>query len=132
MATSDIKNMGSMVEGGTAKPVYIANSDSDPLPVKVVQPDANKTTTVNTPSINGSGSALAANPNRKAWSIQNLGTNPLFVRLGAGASTLLFHVVLKAGGAQDDGSGGFLADQIYQGAVTVAGTSPRYTVTEMA
>lgn len=66
--------------------------------------------------------------------IQNLGTNPLFVLLGTGASTSVFHVVLKAGTGNDDGTGGSFAMEttvIYTGLVTVAGTSPRYVVTEL-
>ena len=66
--------------------------------------------------------------------IQNLGQNPLFIRLGAGASTSLFHAVLKAGTGNDDGLGGSFSMStgiIYTGIVTIAGTSPRYTVLEL-
>lgn len=89
--------------------------------------------TSNTPSIASDTTALAANNARGAWSIQNLGQNALFVRLGSGASSTVFHVVLKAGTANDDGTGGVLAQEsgvIYKGIVTIAGTSPRYTVYE--
>jgi len=89
----------------------------------------------NTPSIQSSATALAANTARIAFSIQNLGQNPLFVLLGSGASTSVFHVVLKAGTANDDGTGGSYsmeAGAIYNGIVTIAGTSPRYVVTELA
>jgi|TARA_R100001530_G_C4287503_1_gene147165 hypothetical protein len=89
----------------------------------------------NTPSIASSTTALAANPARGAWMIQNLnGANPLFVNLGGTASTTVFHVVLKPGSGNDDGLGGSFAQEngvIFTGAVTVAGTSPRYTVTEL-
>ena len=89
----------------------------------------------NTPSIASDATALAANPARVAWSIQNCGINALFVRLGAGASSSLFHVVLKAGTGNDDGSGGSMAQEagtVYTGIITVAGTSPRYVVLEQA
>lgn len=89
----------------------------------------------NTPSIQSSATAIAANSARIAWMIQNLGTNALFVRCGSGATTSVFHVVLKAGSGQDDGSGGVLsmeAGTVYNGIVTVAGTSPRYVVLEIA
>ena len=89
----------------------------------------------NTPSIASAATALTANPARIAFSIQNLGTNPLFVLLGTGASTTVFHVVLKAGSGNDDGIGGSYSMEsgaIYNGIVTIAGTSPRYTVTELA
>ena len=77
---------------------------------------------------------LANNDERGAFCIQNLGTNPLFVRLGAGATTSIFHVVLKAGTANDDGLGGTLemeSGTVYTGDISVAGTSPRLVVTEI-
>ena len=88
----------------------------------------------NTPSIASSTTALAANSERGAWMIQNLGQNQLFVRLGTGASTTVFTVVLKAATANDDGTGGTFAQEagvIWTGEVSIAGTSPRYTVTEL-
>lgn len=91
--------------------------------------------TANTPSIASAATALAANPARSAFQIQNLGTNPLFVLLGSGASTSIFHQVLKAGTANDDGLGGSFsmsAGTVYTGIVTIAGTSPRYTVLEIS
>jgi len=90
--------------------------------------------TSNTPSIASDTTALAANSNRGAWMIQNLGQNALFVRFGASASTSVFHVVLKAGTGNDDGTGGSFAQEagvIWTGIVSIAGTSPRYVVTEL-
>lgn len=90
--------------------------------------------TSNTPSIASAATALAANPARVAFMIQNLGTNALFVRYGTGASTTVFHVVLNAGTGNDDGSGGSIAMEgstMWVGPITVAGTSPRYVVTEL-
>lgn len=87
----------------------------------------------NTPSIASAATAIAANTSRQAWSIQNLGTNTLFVRLGAGASTSVFHFVLKAGSINDDGLGGEVNQTdgiVYNGIITIAGTSPRYTAWE--
>lgn len=89
----------------------------------------------NTPTIASAATALASNSARMGFSIQNLGTNPLFVLLGSGATTSVFHVVLRAGTGADDGTGGILTmtdGTVYTGIVTVAGTSPRYTVLEMA
>lgn len=90
----------------------------------------------NTPSIiTSAGTALAANKARIGWSIQNLGTNPLFVRLGDTASTTVFHFVLKAGTGQDDGNGGLLTNMdgtVFTGLISIAGTSPRCVVTELA
>lgn len=90
--------------------------------------------TSSTPSIASAATALAANSHRGSFLIQNLGTNPLFVRLGSGATTSLFNVILKAGSGNDDGSGGTLAMEgatIYTGEITIAGTSPRYVATEL-
>jgi len=90
-----------------------------------------RTNNASVPAIQTDSEALAANANRIAWSIQNLGTNPLYLRFGSGASTTEFHRLLVGGAVQDDGQGGILEDEIYTGVVTVAGTSPRYVVAEM-
>ncbi len=93
------------------------------------------TQNANTPAIIATATALAANPARLAWSIQNLGTNALYVLRGSGASTSVFHTVLKAGTGNDDGSGGVISEEagtVYTGIITVAGSSPRYVVTEIA
>ena len=90
--------------------------------------------TANTPAILSDATALAENTARGYWHIQNLGTNPLFSRLGSGASTSVFHFVLKGGTGNDDGLGGSVsADNglVYTGIITIAGTSPRYTVLEL-
>ena len=94
-----------------------------------------QTTNVNTPQISSAATALASNEARTSWMIQNLGTNALFVRKGGTASTSVFHVVLKGGTANDDGLGGSFAEEagtIYTGIISIAGTSPRYVVTEHA
>lgn len=93
-----------------------------------------QTANINTPAIISSATALASNPKRNGFQIQNLGQNALFVLLGTGASTSVFHAVLKAGTANDDGLGGVFSmstGTVYTGIVTVAGTSPRYVVTEL-
>lgn len=93
------------------------------------------TNATNTPAIASDTTALAAKSTRTQWQIQNLGQNPLYVRLGASASTTVFHVVLKAATANDDGTGGVVSQEtgaIYCGVITVAGSSPRYTVLEMS
>jgi len=89
----------------------------------------------NTPSIlTAAGVALAANPVRGGWQIQNQGTNPLFVLLGTGASTTVFHTILKGGSVADDGLGASMSQEggcVYTGVITVAGTTPRFTVMEL-
>lgn len=93
------------------------------------------TLAANTPSIASSTTVSIANSKRIAWNIQNLGQNPLFVLLGAGASTTVFHIVLKAATSNDDGTGGAVGQEtgvIYTGIISIAGTSPRYTFLEQA
>ena len=82
--------------------------------------------------ISSSATALSANDNRRTVLIQNLGTNPLFVKFGTGATTSDFDIILKGGTANDDGLGGVLSfDTLsYTGVITIAGTSPRYTATD--
>lgn len=79
------------------------------------------------------GDVFAANDNRRWWLIQNLDTNPLFVKLGIGASSTDFNFVLKAGTGADDGLGGSYESQItvFTGIISVAGTTPRYIATEI-
>lgn len=87
----------------------------------------------NTPAIVSDATALEANASRSSFSIQNLGTNTLYVRLGAGATTSVFHYALKAGSVNDDGTAGSISQSeavIYTGEVSVAGVSPRYVVVE--
>ena len=80
----------------------------------------------------GDVAALAANVKRRGWMIQNVGTNPLFVRFATGASATVFHAVLKGGTGDNDGNGGSISQMggtVYQGLVSVAGTTPKYVVT---
>lgn len=96
----------------------------------IIYPTAN----INTPAIASAATAIAANPERKAWSIQNLGTNTLFVRLGSGATTSIFHYCIKGGAGNDDGTGGSVSQTdgvVFTGDISIAGTSPRYVVSEM-
>ena len=90
--------------------------------------------TANTPSIASATTALDNNTARGGWMIQNLGTNPLFVRLASAASTTVFHIILKGNTENDDGLGGIISQfegVVYTGIITIAGTSPRYTATEL-
>lgn len=90
----------------------------------------------NTPSIvTTAGTVLAANTARIAWSIQNLDTSPLYVRLGPNASTTVFHVALKGASLTDDGTGGTFSQEdgaVYNGIITAASSTPRFVVAELA
>lgn len=99
------------------------------MPDRVIQPIGS----TSTPSIASATTALAANKNRLGYFIQNLGTNALFVREGLAGSTSVFNYVLAAGSVNDDGTGGSMSKtegSVYTGVITIAGTSPRYTITE--
>jgi len=70
---------------------------------------------------------------RRGWSIQNVGTNPVFVRMGGTASSTVFHVILKGGTGDSDGMGGSIEEKVgavFQGSITIAGTTPKVVVTE--
>lgn len=89
---------------------------------------------VNTPSILTDATGIPANPRRGGWSIQNVGMNPIYVRLGGTASSTVYHYVLKGGSADNDGNGAMVAQTsgvVFAGAISVAGTTPKYVVMEM-
>lgn len=112
------------IEGGPAQGVVILNA--------ILTVMDRKSSVSNTPSIiSSAGDAIAANASRRGWAIQNLGTNPLFVRLGTGASSTVFHRILKGNSIADDGTGGIIEDEAWIGIVSVAGTSPRFVATEL-
>jgi hypothetical protein len=95
-----------------------------------VQSTQNATTTNST-----STTALNANTARIAFSIQNQSTNKLYVYLGTGATTSVYTWVLAACTATADGTGGSVSMEsgvVYNGPITVAGTSPSYSVLEIA
>lgn len=78
--------------------------------------------------------ALPANSARTGFQIQNQGTNPLFVYFASGASSSVYNFVLKAATGAADGTGGSISMMdgvVYRGIVTVAGTSPSYSVLEL-
>lgn len=90
--------------------------------------------TVNTPSIGTNTTVMAANTNRAGWFIQNLGTNVMYVCLGSGASSSVFHFALKAGTTIDDGTGASTsqtAGAVYTGLISASGTGLRYTYMEL-
>lgn len=88
----------------------------------------------NTPAILTDATGIPENTNRGGWAIQNVGTNPIFVRLGGTASSTVFHFVLKGGTGDSDGNGAMVAQTsgtVFTGAISVAGTTPKYVVMEL-
>lgn len=126
------------VKGEAATPVFIVGG-GDPgsggggapagpgvpaggVPTYTAPATAATTTGIVSPA--SGGAVLAPNARRDFW-IQNCGTNPLFVFLGAGANTTTnVSYILKGCAVANDGSGGFVTDDEWKGAVSVAGTSP--------
>lgn len=98
-----------------------------------------QTISINTPSIvNSAGVVLPANDERKFFSIQNVGVNPIFILITqpgstALASTSVFHAVIKGGTGASDGLGGSYSSGIVcpTGIISIAGTTPLCVVTEM-
>ncbi len=74
---------------------------------------------------NGSGLLLAANPARRKFWIQNRSTSTLTVLLGAAA------VQLRGCDLAGDGSGGFLCDSDWKGAVSLSGSNLNYNFGEI-
>lgn len=85
-----------------------------------------------TTGISSSTTALAENNNRRSIVLQNLGTNPLFVKFGENASTTDFTFILKGGTSNDDGTGEIFVTNIlsYTGIITVSGSNIRYVATD--
>lgn len=96
-------------------------------------PQAYITVAATHPGAQTSVTALFANTNREWFQIQNQGTNPLFIYFGPSASTSVYHFILKASTGAADGTGGSFSSQaaVYRGLITVAGTSPSYSVVEL-
>lgn len=90
-------------------------------------------TTSSSGIITSAGTLAAANSGRVSYKISNLGTNPLFVKEGTGASTTVFDYILAGGTGADNGTGASYDSgdmQVYTGIITIAGTSPRAVIAE--
>lgn len=97
-------------------------SPVNPLPVT-------STPQVSTAPSNSAPITVAANITLAAGErlfIQNLDTDPLYVRRGTGATTSLFNYALAAGSAADSGDAGAVVIDDYIGVVSFAGTTVRY------
>ncbi|MDP6717831.1 MAG: hypothetical protein QGF59_04230 [Pirellulaceae bacterium] len=88
--------------------------------------------TTSTGGLKTSESALAANSQRKAFTLQNQKAEKLYVKFGGAATTSDYHLILSACGTAADGTGGVLSDDSCTqqiGVIAVSG-SPSYTVVE--
>ena len=102
----------------------------------IVGPVPSSLVKAGTAALNVSTTAAETNPGRDAITISNMSTNILYVALGPTtesngmATTSKFHFALKACAGNDDGTGGTVKVDDFTGKISVAGTSPRYTVVE--
>lgn len=83
---------------------------------------------VNSNGARSSATALPAH-DRKYGVIQNLSTNVLYVKIGAGCTTTDYDFILKASSVALDATGGQATIE-ENGIVTVAGTSMSYAAFE--
>lgn len=99
--------------------------------VSAVQPSISVAATH--PGAQTSTTALFANQNREYFQIQNQGTNQIYVYFGSGASSSVYHFILKGATGAADGTGGSYASAgvVYRGLVTIAGTTPSYSIVEL-
>lgn len=100
--------------------------------MQFVQSSKNINTTA---AVATAGTALADNPARVYFQVQNVGASPLYVLFGNGAASASnCHVILKAGQAALDGNGGIYESGTvcYSGRVAIGGTAPSALVTEIA
>tara|TARA_Y100001938_G_scaffold145387_1_gene221922 strand:- start:321 stop:665 length:345 start_codon:yes stop_codon:yes gene_type:complete len=112
----------------------MAYGESDNYTANITGPQPSNLITTGTGGTKSSTTVSAANPARKSITIQNQGTEPLYVKLGASAtapgSEEDWHFTLKAGTADYDGSGGVVDIDSYTGVITAEGTSKKYTYAE--
>lgn len=76
-------------------------------------------------AISISGSLLAGNPSRRKFWLQNRSVSPLTVSLGAAV------LQLRGCDLAGDGTGGFLCDSDWKGAVSVSGSNLNYNFGEV-
>ena len=107
----------------------MAYGESDNYTANITGPSTEQVTS-GTAALNATATASAANPERKSITIQNQGTNTLYIALGSGASATVYHFSLNGCVTAKDGKGGSVNVDDYTGIITAGGTSPSYTVTE--
>lgn len=105
-------------ESNVTRPVEAAH----PLPVTTA-PQVSSAPSNSAPITSAADITLTAG---QRLFIQNLDTDPLFVKRGTGASSSSFNYVLAGGAAADDGTGGSLVIDDFIGTVSFAGTTVRY------
>lgn len=86
-------------------------------------------TTSSNSTISGvNGTVFQTDTNRLMWSVTNVGTTVLYVKMGTSGDNTSFNFILKGGTVTGDGLGGLVTDDDakYRGPVSVSGTAPYY------
>lgn len=126
-----ISSLGGTVSTNVLTLTYNTASMSNSDKLMIIYNGNDRISSANTPAISNSSTAALANGSRKSITVTNCGTNILYVLYGNGASGSVYHVALKGCATNDDATGGTVYNDEYTGIVTIAGTSPRYTILEM-
>lgn len=98
--------------------MWVTTEDGDPI-TATSQPKQTSAAPSSAAAASATGTAFTLAAGERGF-IQNLGTTPLAVKLGAGASNTSFNMILQAGAAASDGKGGFANIESFIGAVSVA------------
>jgi hypothetical protein len=86
-----------------------------------------------TTGIRTTDASVDPNPARVSYFVQNLSTEPLFVKEGPGCTSSDFTFVLSAGASNDDGNGSCFeasSGQVYVGEISFNSVDVRFTLTE--
>lgn len=79
---------------------------------------ANSVSSHNVATVDGTATTvLSANERRRAYLLQNVGDKIIYLSFGSTPTTTSYHVALKACSTAHDGSGGYIIDDVFPGAV---------------
>ena len=80
------------------------------------------------------GTIFESNSSRRYWFMQNVGTAPVFIKFGAGASTTSFNSIIHGGSSDSDGTGGSASSDnpiSYTGDISVYSTDLKIVAYEL-
>jgi hypothetical protein len=103
------------------KVVLIGSSVDTTGTISVTASERQYTTASTAAPVTANGDAFTLTAGQSGF-VQNLDDEPLFVKLGTGASAASFNYVLKAGTAADDGTGGSVQINNWVGIVSIFAT----------
>ena len=80
------------------------------------------------------GTIFESNTSRRYWFIQNVGTVPVFIKFGTGASATSFNSIIHGGSSDSDGTGGSASSDnpiSYTGDISVYSTNLKIVAYEL-